>query len=59
MALNRALETELAGRGMIFNPVNTAGFRARLAGGFYAGCRERCGASAWRLLEEAVGRLPA
>jgi len=59
VALNRALETQLAGRGLAFNPVDTAGFRARLAGGFYTGCRERCGATAWRLLEESVGKLPA
>lgn len=57
--LNRSLETQLAARGMIFNALDTGGFRARLAGRFYAGCRERCGHEAWRLLEDAVGRLPA
>lgn len=57
--LNRTLEQQLVGRGMAFNDVDTAGFRARLAGSFYAGCRERCGAQAWRLLEDAVGKLPA
>lgn len=58
-ALNRTLEDQLAARGMIFNPVDTGGFRARLAGRFYAGCRERCGTEAWRLLEDAAGKLPA
>jgi tripartite ATP-independent transporter DctP family solute receptor len=59
VALNNSLEQQLVSRGMIFNTVDTDGFRARLAGGFYAGCRERCGAQAWRLLEEAAGKLPA
>ncbi len=56
--LNRTLEEQLAARGMVFNTAETEGFRARLAGGFYAGCRERCGRDAWRLLQEAVGPLP-
>ena len=59
VALNRSLETQLAARGLVFNTVDTAGFRARLSGGFYRGCRERCGETAWRLLEAAVGTLPA
>jgi len=59
VALNRTLEEQLATRGMVFNSAETGGFRARLAGGFYAGCRERCGREAWRLLEAAVGPLPA
>ena len=29
------------------------------AGGFYAVCRQRCDCGAWRLLEVAVGPLPA
>lgn len=57
--LNGKLETQLAGRGLVFNTADTAGFRKRLAGGFYAGCRGRCGSTAWRLLEDAVGKLPA
>jgi TRAP-type C4-dicarboxylate transport system substrate-binding protein len=58
IALNIALEAKLAGRGLMFNRADTAGLRHALAGGFYAGCRERCGRTAWRLLEEAVGTLP-
>jgi TRAP-type transport system periplasmic protein len=57
--LNRALEKQLVERGMIFNTADTSGFRACLAGRFYADCRERCGHEAWRLLEDAVGKLPA
>lgn len=56
--LNRGLEQRLAGRGLVFNRVDTEVFRRRLAGRFYADCRERCGATAWRLLEDAVGKLP-
>lgn len=56
--LNRSLEARLASRGLVFTTVDTRPFRRALAGGFYAGCRERCGATAWRLLEDQVGKLP-
>ena len=55
-ALNRDLAERLAGRGMIFNEVDTASFRRRL-GPFYARWRQIFGASAWSLLEAQVGPL--
>ncbi|WP_158292117.1 TRAP transporter substrate-binding protein [Paracraurococcus ruber] len=56
-ALNQRLESTLAGRGMVLNQADTAGFRAALAGGFYARWRERFGATAWSALEAEVGKL--
>ena len=54
--LNRDLAGRLAGRGMIFNQVDTASFRRRL-GPFYARWRKIFGPSAWSLLEAEVGPL--
>jgi len=54
--LNRDLAGWLAGRGMIFNQVDTASFRRRL-GPFYARWRKIFGPSAWSLLEAEVGPL--
>jgi TRAP-type C4-dicarboxylate transport system substrate-binding protein len=60
VALNRELEaTKLAARGMTITPLDRAELRARLGPAFYRPLRERCGARAWRLLEDAVGALPA
>ncbi len=56
-ALNRELETRLAGRGMKFNTADTSGFRRLLAGGFYTRWKAQLGATAWGLLEKGVGRL--
>jgi len=56
-ALNRALESRLAERGMVFNRADTDSFRRVLAGGFYARWKERFGATAWAALEAEVGRL--
>lgn len=56
-ALNRELEGRLAARGMKFNAADTAGFRRRLAGGFYARWKSQLGVTAWGLLEKVVGRL--
>jgi len=56
-ALNRELEGRLASRGMRFNIADTAGFRSRLAAGFYARWKSQLGATAWGLLERATGRL--
>ncbi len=56
-ALNRALETRLAERGMVFNQADTASFRRVLADGFYARWRERFGNTAWAALEAEIGRL--
>ena len=59
-AQNRALETRLAAeRGMVFNRADTASFRTTLAGGFYRRWRAELGSQAWRLLEEAAGRIAA
>jgi TRAP-type transport system periplasmic protein len=49
---NARLRTELARRGLAFNEVDTAPFRARLAG-FYATWKERLGTRCWSLLEAA------
>jgi TRAP-type transport system periplasmic protein len=54
---NRALERRLAAeRGMVFNRVDMAGFRAALAGDFSRRWRTELGATAWCLLEEATAR---
>jgi tripartite ATP-independent transporter DctP family solute receptor len=55
--LNEALEVDLADRGMQIERVQPEAFRARLGSAFYARLRERCGTAAWKLLQEAVGRL--
>jgi tripartite ATP-independent transporter DctP family solute receptor len=53
---NAGLRTTLAGRGMIFNEVNQAPFRARMAP-VYAAWREKLGSKCWSLLEGHVGKL--
>ena len=50
---NARLRAELAKRGLAFNDVDQAPFRKQLAG-FYAKWRERLGAKAWSLLEQAT-----
>jgi TRAP-type transport system periplasmic protein len=55
-ALNARLRQELARRGLIFNEVDQAAFRARLDG-VYASWRERLGGRCWGLLEAEVGPL--
>jgi tripartite ATP-independent transporter DctP family solute receptor len=55
--LNHDLEQELARRGMRFTRPDTAGFRRRLAGGFYARWKSEFGRTAWDLLEADVGKL--
>ena len=55
--LNEALEVDLAARGMEIEHVQPEAFRARLGSAFYARLRERCGTAAWKLLQDAVGRL--
>jgi tripartite ATP-independent transporter DctP family solute receptor len=52
---NRALETKLVERGMVFNTADTESFRQRLAGGFYARWKERLGTRMWGLLEAETG----
>jgi len=55
-ALNTQLAATLRGRGLVFNEVDQAPFRARL-GGVYAVWKERLGTRGWSLLEAAAGRL--
>jgi TRAP-type transport system periplasmic protein len=55
-ALNASLQDRLTGRGLIFNDVDPAPFRARLSRE-YATWRERIGSTAWTLLEAATGSL--
>jgi TRAP-type transport system periplasmic protein len=56
-ALNLSLEGKLQERGMIFTVADTDSFRRKLAGGFYPRWKAQLGATAWGLLEDAVGRL--
>jgi tripartite ATP-independent transporter DctP family solute receptor len=53
---NAGLRTTLAERGMIFNEIEQAPFRARMAP-VYAAWREKLGAKCWTLLEAHVGKL--
>jgi TRAP-type C4-dicarboxylate transport system substrate-binding protein len=55
--LNEALAVSLGRKGMQLEYVQPETFRARLGSAFYARWRERCGTGAWKLLQEAVGRL--
>lgn len=55
-ALNASLRQELARRGLKFNDVDQAAFRARLTG-VYSAWRERLGTRCWALLEGDVGKL--
>jgi len=54
--LNASLRDTLAARGIAFNEVDQAVFRARLPG-VYATWREKLGAKCWTLLEAEVGKL--
>lgn len=53
-AANSRLRAELTKRGLIFNDVDQAPFRRQLSG-FYRNWKDKLGAKAWALLEEAVG----
>jgi tripartite ATP-independent transporter DctP family solute receptor len=55
-ALNNALRTRLADRGMIFNQVDAASFKAML-GAYYARWKQEIGQRTWSLLEGHVGKL--
>src|SRR5262245_32058295 len=55
-ALNARLRQDLAGRGLKFNEVDQAAFRARL-GEVYSTWRQRLGTRCWSLLEAEVGKL--
>jgi tripartite ATP-independent transporter DctP family solute receptor len=55
-ALNAGLRADFAGRGLAFNEVDQAAFRARLPG-VYAAWKEKLGAKCWSLLEAEIGKL--
>ena len=55
-AFNGELRQTLTGRGMVFNDIDPAPFRARMAP-VYAAWRDRLGSRCWALLEDAVGKL--
>jgi TRAP-type C4-dicarboxylate transport system substrate-binding protein len=57
MRLNGELEEKLQQRGMKVIRVDAATFRRRIPPACYARWRERCGTSAWKRLEEAIGKL--
>jgi TRAP-type transport system periplasmic protein len=57
-SLNSKLKGDLAAKGLAFNEVDPAPFRAKLReSGFYAQWRSKFGEQAWQLLEEATGKL--
>jgi tripartite ATP-independent transporter DctP family solute receptor len=57
-ALNRDLESRIAGWGMTATTVDRNVFRERLLeAGFYRRWRERMGATAWKLLENSIGKI--
>ena len=55
-AENAAARPAMAGRGVAFNEVDTAPFRARLSG-VYESWKKALGTKCWSLLEAEVGRL--
>ena len=55
--LNRTLEARLRAKGMQVEHVQRGAFREKLGAALYARWKERCGTTAWRLLQDAVGRL--
>lgn len=54
--LNQSLREDFSNRGLLFNDVDQAAFRARLPD-VYAKWKERLGTSCWTLLEANVGKL--
>ena len=54
--LNASLRADLAARGLQFNEVDQAAFRARLPA-VYATWKEKLGSKCWALLEAEVGKL--
>jgi TRAP-type transport system periplasmic protein len=55
-ALNTALREDFVKRGLVFNDVDQAAFRARLPA-VYATWKERLGTKCWALVEAEVGKL--
>ena len=54
--MNNDMRGGLARRGLVFNEVDPAPFRAQLAG-FYSTWKEKLGTKTWSLLEASSGRL--
>jgi tripartite ATP-independent transporter DctP family solute receptor len=54
--LNDDLRGRLAGRGLVFNDVEQAPFRAKMSG-VYANWKEKLGTKCWSLLEAETGKL--
>jgi TRAP-type transport system periplasmic protein len=55
-AFNAQLRDDFAKRGLLFNDVDQAAFRARLPK-VYAAWKEKLGTKCWSLLEAEVGKL--
>jgi tripartite ATP-independent transporter DctP family solute receptor len=55
-ALNTALREDFATRGLVFNEVDQAAFRARLPD-VYATWKQKLGSKCWALVEAEVGKL--
>ena len=55
-AFNASLRDDFAKRGLLFNEVDQAPFRARLPK-VYAAWKEKLGTKCWSLVEAEVGRL--
>jgi TRAP-type transport system periplasmic protein len=55
-ALNASLRDDFVKRGLVFNEIDQAAFRARLPG-VYAIWKEKLGARCWSLVEAEVGKL--
>jgi TRAP-type C4-dicarboxylate transport system substrate-binding protein len=54
--LNASLRDTFLARGLVFNEVDQAPFRGRLAG-VYASWKDKLGTKCWSLLEAQVGKL--
>jgi hypothetical protein len=56
--MDRSLQADLTGKGMIFNKPDPVQFRAALVkAGFYTQWQKTYGAEAWAQLEKHTGRL--
>jgi TRAP-type transport system periplasmic protein len=55
-ALNASLREDFARRGLVFNEVDQAAFRARLPA-VYAAWKQKLGSKCWSLVEAEVGTL--
>jgi tripartite ATP-independent transporter DctP family solute receptor len=55
---NKEVKTALAGKGLVFNDVDTKLFQDKLRqAGFYKEWRDKFGEAAWHVLEESVGQI--